>query len=182
MLYRFGKFVRRHKAGASAAMIVAVALMVGITGTTIGMIRATRAEAEASTVSEFLVGLFKVSDPSETRGKTITAKEILDRGALQIRQELADQPQILARLMGVLAILVKKELLLVIIGGLFVAEVCSVILQVSYFKRRRKRLFRMAPVHHHFELKGWAESKVVVRFWIVGILLALLSLSTFKIR
>jgi phospho-N-acetylmuramoyl-pentapeptide-transferase len=84
--------------------------------------------------------------------------------------------------LGVLAILVKKELLLVIIGGLFVAEVCSVILQVSYFKRRGKRLFRMAPIHHHFELKGWAESKVVVRFWIVGVLLALLSLSTFKIR
>jgi len=100
MLYRFGKFARRHKAGASAAMFVAIALIVGIMGTTIGMIRATRAEAEASTVSEFLVGLFKVSDPSETRGKTITAKEILDRGAIQIQQELADQPQTQARLMG----------------------------------------------------------------------------------
>ena len=84
--------------------------------------------------------------------------------------------------LGVLAILVKKELLLVIIGGLFVAEVCSVILQVAYFKRKGKRVFRMAPIHHHFELKGWPESRVVVRFWIVGVLLALLSLSTFKIR
>jgi non-specific serine/threonine protein kinase/serine/threonine-protein kinase len=100
MLYRFGKFVRRHKAGASAALFIAIALVVGITGTTIGMIRATRAEKEASTVSEFLVGLFKVSDPSETRGKTITAKEILDRGAQRIREDLADQPQIQARLMG----------------------------------------------------------------------------------
>ena len=84
--------------------------------------------------------------------------------------------------LGMLAILVKKELLLVIIGGIFVAEVFSVIFQVAYFKRRGKRIFRMAPIHHHFELKGWTESKVVVRFWIVGILLALLSLSTFKIR
>ena len=84
--------------------------------------------------------------------------------------------------LGMLAILVKKELLLVIIGGIFVAEVFSVILQVVCFKRYGKRIFRMAPIHHHFELKGWAEPKVVIRSWIAGILLALLSLSTFKIR
>ena len=85
--------------------------------------------------------------------------------------------------MGTLAILLKKELLLPIIGGMFVAETLSVILQVVYFKRTGgKRLFKMAPLHHHFELKGWAESKVVVRFWIIGILLVLLTLSTFKVR
>jgi phospho-N-acetylmuramoyl-pentapeptide-transferase len=85
--------------------------------------------------------------------------------------------------LGAVAILLKKELLLVIIGGVFVAETLSVILQVWYFKRTGgKRIFRMAPLHHHFELKGWSEPQVVVRFWIIGILLALLSLSTFKIR
>ncbi|MDZ7292743.1 MAG: phospho-N-acetylmuramoyl-pentapeptide-transferase, partial [candidate division KSB1 bacterium] len=85
--------------------------------------------------------------------------------------------------LGSLAILLKKELLLIIIGGVFVAETMSVILQVWYFRRTGgKRIFRMAPLHHHFELKGWSEPQVVVRFWIIGILLALLSLSTFKIR
>jgi len=90
--------------------------------------------------------------------------------------------------LGAIAMIAKKELLLVIIGGVFVAETLSVILQVSYFRRTKrktgtgKRLFKMAPLHHHFELKGWRESMVVVRFWIIGILLALLSVSTFKIR
>jgi serine/threonine protein kinase/tetratricopeptide (TPR) repeat protein len=100
MAYRLKKFVRRHKAGAAAAAFVALALIVGITGTTIGMVRATRAEALASQVSSFLVGLFKISDPSESRGKTITAKEILDIGADRIRRELKDQPEVQARLMG----------------------------------------------------------------------------------
>jgi phospho-N-acetylmuramoyl-pentapeptide-transferase len=88
--------------------------------------------------------------------------------------------------LGTVAILIKKELLLIIIGGVFLFEVLSVIIQTTYFKfTRRKhgtgqRIFKMAPIHHHFELKGWHESKVVVRFWIVGILLALLTLTTFK--
>ncbi len=90
--------------------------------------------------------------------------------------------------LGALAVLVKKEILLVLIGGVFVAEALSVIIQTSYFKYTRrkygtgKRVFRMAPLHHHFELLGWHESKVVTRFWIIGILLALLSLTTFKVR
>lgn len=85
--------------------------------------------------------------------------------------------------LGTLAILLKKELLLPIICGVFVAETLSVIIQVTYFKRSGgKRIFKMAPLHHHFELKGWHESKVVVRFWIVGILLVLLTLGTFKVR
>jgi len=83
---------------------------------------------------------------------------------------------------GTLAILLRKELLLIIIGGMFVAESLSVIIQVFYFKRTGKRIFKMAPLHHHYELKGIAESKLVIRFWIIGILLALLSLTTFKIR
>ena len=88
--------------------------------------------------------------------------------------------------LGTVAVLLKKELLLAIIGGVFITEVLSVIIQTIYFKYSRKkygegrRIFRMAPLHHHFELKGWHETKVVVRFWIIGILLALLSLATFK--
>ena len=85
--------------------------------------------------------------------------------------------------MGTLAVLLKKELLLLLVGGVFVAEILSVILQVaSYRWRGGKRIFKMAPLHHHFELMGWSEERVTVRFWIVGVLLALLSLGTFKVR
>jgi phospho-N-acetylmuramoyl-pentapeptide-transferase len=84
---------------------------------------------------------------------------------------------------GTLAVLLKKELLLIIIGGVFIAETLSVIIQVAYFKKTGgKRIFKMAPLHHHFEQKGLQESKIVVRFWIIGILLVLLTLSTFKVR
>lgn len=83
---------------------------------------------------------------------------------------------------GVVAILIKKELLLILLGGIFVAEALSVIAQVVSFKLTGKRIFRMAPLHHHFQLEGWAESKVTVRFWIVGAILALLSLGTLKLR
>ncbi|MGD1048536.1 MAG: phospho-N-acetylmuramoyl-pentapeptide-transferase [Candidatus Krumholzibacteriaceae bacterium] len=84
--------------------------------------------------------------------------------------------------LGTVAVLLKKELLLVIIGGVFVAEAVSVILQVGSFKLTGKRMFRMAPIHHHFELKGWREEQVVVRFWIIAALLALLSISTLKLQ
>lgn len=90
--------------------------------------------------------------------------------------------------LGTLAVLLKKELLLIIIGGVFVFEALSVIIQVTYFRFTRdkkgqgERIFKMAPIHHHFELSGWPESKVVIRFWIIGLLLALLSLATFKVR
>lgn len=84
--------------------------------------------------------------------------------------------------LGAVAILIKKELLLVIVGGVFVAEALSVIIQVISFRLRAKRIFKMAPLHHHFELSGWSESKVVVRFWIIGAICALLTLSSLKIR
>ena len=84
--------------------------------------------------------------------------------------------------LGTLAVLSKTEILLIVIGGVFVIEVLSVIIQVGSFKMRGKRVFRMAPIHHHFELKGWAEELVVVRFWIVGFLFSILALTTFKIR
>jgi len=83
---------------------------------------------------------------------------------------------------GTLAILSKTEILLIIIGGVFVLEVLSVIIQVVSYKFRHKRVFKMAPVHHHYELKGWAEETIVVRFWIVGFLFAVIALTTFKIR
>ncbi|WP_300461363.1 phospho-N-acetylmuramoyl-pentapeptide-transferase [Desulfobacula sp.] len=89
----------------------------------------------------------------------------------------------LGGILGTIAIITKQEILLLIVGGLFVIEALSVIIQVSYFKLTKgKRVFRMAPLHHHFELKGWHESKVIVRFWIISITLALISLSTLKIR
>ena len=83
---------------------------------------------------------------------------------------------------GIVALLAKQEILLILVGGLFVLEALSVILQVGSFKITGRRVFRMAPLHHHFELVGWAESKVIVRFWILSILFALLSLSTLKLR
>ncbi|MEM7182529.1 MAG: phospho-N-acetylmuramoyl-pentapeptide-transferase [Spirochaetota bacterium] len=84
--------------------------------------------------------------------------------------------------LGMVAILLKKEILLILLGGVFVAEALSVILQVGSYKMRQKRIFRMAPLHHHFELGGMKETKVVVRFWIVAVILALVSLSTLKIQ
>jgi phospho-N-acetylmuramoyl-pentapeptide-transferase len=83
--------------------------------------------------------------------------------------------------LGTAAICIKQELLLVIIGGVFVMEAMSVILQVGSFKLRRKRIFRMSPIHHHFELAGWHESQVIVRFWILSIMLALFGLAILKI-
>jgi len=88
----------------------------------------------------------------------------------------------LGGILGGLALLIKKEILFVIMGGVFVMIALSVIIQVLYFKMTGKRVFKMAPLHHHFELSGWAEQKVTVRFWILGIIFALISLSTLKIR
>ncbi|MFA5323704.1 MAG: phospho-N-acetylmuramoyl-pentapeptide-transferase [Smithella sp.] len=85
--------------------------------------------------------------------------------------------------LGTIAVITKQEILLAIVGGIFVVETFSVIFQVGYFKMSGgKRILRMAPLHHHFELKGWAEPKVIVRFWIISILLALVALSTLKLR
>jgi phospho-N-acetylmuramoyl-pentapeptide-transferase len=84
--------------------------------------------------------------------------------------------------LAIVAILIKREFLLVLVGGVFVLEAVSVMLQVISFKTRGRRIFRMAPIHHHFELSGWSEPKVVVRLWIIGALLSLLSLSTLKLQ
>jgi phospho-N-acetylmuramoyl-pentapeptide-transferase len=83
---------------------------------------------------------------------------------------------------AVISLIIKKEILILIIGGVFVLEIASVIIQVLSFKLRKKRVFKMAPLHHHFELSGWAETKVVVRFWILGGLFAIIALSTLKIQ
>jgi phospho-N-acetylmuramoyl-pentapeptide-transferase len=79
-------------------------------------------------------------------------------------------------------LLTKQELVLAIAGGVFVVEALSVIFQVLSYKLRRKRIFRMAPVHHHFELLGWPEPQIIVRFWIVSVICSLLALSTLKLR
>ncbi|MGQ0384929.1 MAG: phospho-N-acetylmuramoyl-pentapeptide-transferase [Gammaproteobacteria bacterium] len=84
--------------------------------------------------------------------------------------------------LGVVAVMVRQELVLAIMGGIFVLETVSVILQVASFRLRGKRIFRMAPIHHHYELKGWAEPKVIVRFWIISFMLVLVGLATLKLR
>ncbi len=84
--------------------------------------------------------------------------------------------------LGTIAVIIKQEFLLVIVGGIFVIETLSVVIQVASFKWRGKRVFRMAPIHHHFELKGWNEEKIVVRFWIISVILGLLAMSTLKLR
>jgi phospho-N-acetylmuramoyl-pentapeptide-transferase len=84
--------------------------------------------------------------------------------------------------LGAIAVVIKQEFLLVIVGGIFVMETLSVIIQVLSFKWTGKRVFRMAPIHHHFELKGWNEGKIVVRFWIISVILGLLAMSTLKLR
>jgi phospho-N-acetylmuramoyl-pentapeptide-transferase len=84
--------------------------------------------------------------------------------------------------LGFIAVVIKQEILLFFVGGIFVIEALSVILQVGSFKLRGKRIFRMAPIHHHFELIGWSESKVIVRFWIIALIFALFALTTLKLR
>ena len=84
--------------------------------------------------------------------------------------------------LATIAVVIKQEVLIVIAGGIFVMEAFSVIIQVLSFKWRGKRVFKMAPIHHHFELKGWNEEKIVVRFWIISIILGLIALTTLKLR
>ncbi len=84
--------------------------------------------------------------------------------------------------LGAIAVVTKHELVLAIVGGLFVVEALSVIIQVLYFKRTGKRVFLMAPIHHHYEKKGWAESTIVIRFWIISLILAMIGLATLKVR
>ncbi len=84
--------------------------------------------------------------------------------------------------LGTIAVIIKQEILLVIVGGIFVIETLSVVIQVLSFKWRGKRVFKMAPIHHHYELKGWNEAKIVVRFWIVSVILGLIAITTLKLR
>ena len=84
--------------------------------------------------------------------------------------------------LGVVAVIVRQEIVLFIMGGIFVMETVSVILQVGSYKLTGRRIFRMAPLHHHYELKGWPEPRVIVRFWIITVVLVLLGLATLKVR
>ena len=96
---------------------------------------------------------------------------IRDRGALS-----------LGAVLGVMAVIVRQEIVLFIMGGVFVMETVSVMLQVGSYKLTGRRIFRMAPIHHHFELKGWPEPKIIVRFWIITVIIVLVGLATLKIR
>jgi phospho-N-acetylmuramoyl-pentapeptide-transferase len=82
----------------------------------------------------------------------------------------------------VVAVMVRQEIVLIIMGGIFVIETLSVIIQVASFKLTGKRVFKMAPIHHHYELKGWPEPRVIVRFWIISLILVLVGLATLKLR
>jgi phospho-N-acetylmuramoyl-pentapeptide-transferase len=84
--------------------------------------------------------------------------------------------------LGPIALIVRQELVLVVMGGIFVVETLSVLIQVASFKLTGRRVFRMAPIHHHFELKGWPEPRVIVRFWIISVVLVLVGLATLKVR
>ena len=84
--------------------------------------------------------------------------------------------------LGVVAVVVRQEIVLAIMGGIFVVETLSVMIQVASFKLTGRRVFRMAPIHHHFELKGWPEPRVIVRFWIITVVLVLIGLATLKLR
>ncbi len=84
--------------------------------------------------------------------------------------------------LGFIAVLVRQELILVLAGGVFVVEAASVVIQRYYYKATKKRVFRMAPIHHHFEVLGWPEPKIIVRFWILSIVLAILALTSLKLR
>ncbi|MDR1523327.1 MAG: phospho-N-acetylmuramoyl-pentapeptide-transferase [Endomicrobium sp.] len=88
----------------------------------------------------------------------------------------------LGGILGMTAVFIKQELILVLLGGIFVIEACSVLLQVFYYKKTKKRIFKMAPIHHHFEMLGLSETKVTIRFWIIGIILAILSFASLKLR
>lgn len=88
----------------------------------------------------------------------------------------------LGGLIGIIAFMILQPVTLVLIGGIFVLEAASVILQVGSFKLTGRRIFRMAPLHHHFELKGWAETQVVIRFWILSLVFAVIGLATLKLR
>ncbi|HZY34020.1 MAG TPA: phospho-N-acetylmuramoyl-pentapeptide-transferase, partial [Rhodanobacter sp.] len=88
----------------------------------------------------------------------------------------------LGAVLGTIAVIVRQELVLVVMGGVFVVETLSVMIQVGSFKLTGKRVFRMAPIHHHFELKGWPEPRVIVRFWIISVVLVLIGLATLKVR
>ena len=84
--------------------------------------------------------------------------------------------------LSTVAVIIRQEVVLVIVGGLFVVEMFSVMIQVASFKTRGKRVFRMAPIHHHYELRGWPEPKIIVRFWIISVILGLVALSLLKLR
>jgi phospho-N-acetylmuramoyl-pentapeptide-transferase len=88
----------------------------------------------------------------------------------------------LGAILAVIAIVVRQEILLFIMGGIFVAETLSVLIQVAWYKRTKKRIFLMAPLHHHFEKKGMSEPKIIVRFWMITLILVLISLASIKIR
>jgi hypothetical protein len=118
----------------------------------------------------------------EKRHRPIASGEVGRQPALLLAIGLAVGALALGAALGTIAVIVRQEIVLFIMGGVFVVETLSVMIQVASFKLTGKRVFRMAPIHHHYELKGWKENQVVVRFWIITMLLVLFGLSTLKLR
>jgi hypothetical protein len=118
-----------------------------------------------------------------TATRALTAQSTLRDAIVISREDLESAGSLsLGGAVGTIAVATRHEIVLAIIGGLFVAELLSVVIQVAWFKRTGRRIFLMAPIHHHFEKLGWSESTVVIRFWIVSIMLALVGLATLKLR
>ena len=153
-----------------------------LVGLTLGLIaNATAADAAwVEWVSTYITGpigqiflrlIFMLVIPLLVSALIVGITEMGDIGALALGAAL-----------GTIAVIVRQELVALIMGGIFVVETASVIIQVASFKMTGKRVFRMAPIHHHYELKGWAEPKVIVRFWIISFILVLAGLATLKLR
>ena len=121
--------------------------------------------------------------PNDTYIFDALVNKKIDLDGLEFKVFMGDVGSLaLGGALGTIAVLVRQELVLVIMGGVFVMETLSVILQVGSYKLRGQRIFRMAPIHHHYELKGWPEPRVIVRFWIISIVLVLIGLATLKVR
>jgi len=161
----------------------------GLAAGTVGIVAATLA------VMTYLTGNIKISEylliPYVTHSAELTVFLAALVGALIGFMWFNSNPAsvfmgdtgslALGGIVGIVAVMIKKEVFLFIVGGIFVIEALSVIMQVGFYKWKKKRIFKMAPIHHHFELSGWPEQKVVVRMWIVGIILAIIGLGSLKI-
>ena len=137
---------------------------------------------EAGTSVNLDVTATDIGGLSHTESFTLTVNNVNESPTDLALDNASIEENAVGATIGTLAVLTKQEFVLILVGGLFVTEAVSVILQIAFFRLRGRRVFRMAPLHHHFELAGWPEIRVTIRFWILAVIFALLSLSTLKLR